>query len=87
MAGGKGAQGAGFYPKLADNPRLVAPQYPMIIVLNGLHGMPPFRGKLSDEQVAAVVNYLMKDLNHNDKTITAKDVAAARQPLDETTSY
>ena len=87
MAGGQGAQGAGYYPKLVDNPRLVAPQYPMAIVLNGLHGMPPFRGKLSDEQIAAVVNYLIVDLNHHEQTISAQDVAAVRQPLDSASSY
>ncbi len=87
MAHGTGAQGAGRYPALAGNPRLATPQYAMTVVLNGLHGMPPFRGVLSDQQVADVVNYLVRDLNGHDATLTTEDVAAARLPLNTTDSY
>ena len=44
MANGEGATGAGTYPKLAGNPRLVAWQYAAITVLQGRNGMPAFGG-------------------------------------------
>lgn len=58
MPQGQGAQGAGFYPALAQNARLAAGAYAVHVVLNGLHGMPPFGERLSDQQVADVVNYV-----------------------------
>ncbi|HEY4664282.1 MAG TPA: cytochrome c [Comamonas sp.] len=58
MPQGQGAQGAGFYPALASNEKLVAAAYPVSVVLNGLHGMPGFSKRLDDEQVADVVNYV-----------------------------
>jgi len=57
MAQGQGAKGAGTYPALASNPRLAAPEYPLYVVLNGQKGMPAFGKMLSDEQIAAVVDY------------------------------
>lgn len=87
MAHGEGAQGAGRYPALAGNVRAGAPLYVMDVVLNGLHGMPPFRGVLSDQQIADVVNYLVRDLNGHDATLTARDVRGARKPLDTSDSY
>jgi mono/diheme cytochrome c family protein len=32
--------------------------YPVLVVVNGSKGMPPFGALLDDEQVAAVVNYV-----------------------------
>jgi mono/diheme cytochrome c family protein len=57
MPDGKGAQGAGHYPALADNPALEAAPYVIVNVLHGKRGMPPFGGAMNDDQVAAVVNY------------------------------
>ncbi|WP_028208136.1 c-type cytochrome [Paraburkholderia nodosa] len=57
MPDGKGAQGAGHYPALADNPSLGAAAYVIVSVLNGRKAMPSFGDVMSDDQVAAVVNY------------------------------
>ena len=64
MPQGQGAKGAGFYPALANNPRLASGAYPTYVVLAGLRGMPPFAGRLSDQQVAAVVIYVRTNLGN-----------------------
>ena len=79
MIDGKGATGAGTYPSLAGNSKLEAAGYPLHVVTNGLHGMPPFGMFMSDEQVAAVVNYVRTHFGndyHDD--VTADDAKAAR---------
>lgn len=58
MAKGQGAQGAGAYPALANNPRLSADAYPVFMVAQGQGGMPAFKNFLDDEQIAAVVTYI-----------------------------
>ncbi|MDE1165489.1 MAG: cytochrome c [Pseudomonas sp.] len=58
MAQGQGAQGAGAYPALANNPRLSADAYPVFMVAQGQGGMPAFKSFLDDEQIAAVVTYI-----------------------------
>lgn len=58
MAEGQGAQGAGFYPALASNPKLVAKGYPVYVIMKGMNGMPAIGEMMTDEQVAAVVNYV-----------------------------
>jgi mono/diheme cytochrome c family protein len=79
MAQAQGAHGAGTYPALAGNPKLVSAAYPMAMVLNGRGGMPPFGRLFSDEQVAGVVNYLRSHFgNHYNDTISAADVKAMR---------
>lgn len=57
MPDGKGAQGAGRYPALADNPAVEAAPYVIINVLHGRKAMPSFGDEMNDDQVAAVVNY------------------------------
>jgi mono/diheme cytochrome c family protein len=57
MPDGKGAQGAGHYPALADNPKVEAAPYVIVNVLHGRKGMPSFGDEMNDDQVAAVVNY------------------------------
>ncbi|MFM0355991.1 cytochrome c [Paraburkholderia nemoris] len=57
MPDGKGAQGAGHYPALADNPAVEAAPYVIVNVLHGRKGMPSFGDEMNDDQVAAVVNY------------------------------
>src|ERR1700685_2676060 len=42
MPDAKGAIGAGAYPALAGNARLVAAIYPITVVLNGQRAMPDF---------------------------------------------
>lgn len=79
MPQGQGAQGAGFYPALAKNPRLASGAYPTYVVLNGLHGMPPFASRLDDQQVADVVNYVRGNFGnaYTDK-VSPEDVKKAR---------
>ncbi|MFM0169454.1 c-type cytochrome [Paraburkholderia sediminicola] len=57
MPDGKGAQGAGHYPALADNPAVEAAPYVILNVLHGRKAMPSFGDAMDDDQVAAVVNY------------------------------
>ncbi|MEW9572986.1 cytochrome c [Rhodanobacter sp. Si-c] len=79
MPDAKGAQGAGSYPALADNPKLASAAYPAVMVLHGRNAMPSFGAALSDTQVAAVVNYVRTHFgnNYSDK-LTAADVAKFR---------
>nr|WP_321361772.1 cytochrome c [uncultured Hyphomonas sp.] len=65
MPEGQGAVGGGMYPALAGNEKLEYPDYAVFIVLNGYKAMPSFAHTLSDEQVAAVVNYLQSGLGGN----------------------
>ncbi len=79
MADGKGAEGAGRYPALAENARLAAAAYPAVVVLNGKSGMPPFRRYLDDAQVAAVVNYVRTNFgNRYPDILSADDVKKLR---------
>jgi mono/diheme cytochrome c family protein len=80
MSDGKGATGAGTYPSLARDQALKASRYPIEIVINGRHGMPPFGAMMSDDQIAAVVNYLRTHFGNNYRdAVTSEDVKAARR--------
>jgi cytochrome c5 len=80
MPDGKGATGAGTYPALAGNQNLVAAGYPVIVVLHGLRGMPPVGYFMTDDQVAAVVNYVRTHFgNDYPDAVTAAEVKAARR--------
>jgi mono/diheme cytochrome c family protein len=79
MAHGEGASGAGRYPPLAGNPRLGSAAYLIHNVLHGRNGMPAFAGYMSDQQVAAVVNYTRSHFgNRYPDTVTADDVRKLR---------
>jgi mono/diheme cytochrome c family protein len=79
MPDAKGAIGAGAYPALASNPRLVAAIYPITVVLNGQRAMPTFGESLTDEQVANVLNYVRSNFgNHYKDKITPAQVKAQR---------
>jgi mono/diheme cytochrome c family protein len=79
MMDGRGASGAGTFPSLAGNGKLQAAGYPLYVVTNGLHGMPPLGAFMSDEQVAAVVNYVRTHFgNSYQDAVTAEDAKAAR---------
>lgn len=94
MSNGEGAVGAGTYPKLAGNPRLVSWQYAALTVLQGRNGMPPFGaipdvdpalakmlGALTDAQIAAVVNYVRTHFGNDFKDkASAADVKALPHP-------
>jgi mono/diheme cytochrome c family protein len=80
MSDGKGAAGAGTYPSLAHNSNLGAREYPVDIVVNGQRDMPPFGAMMSDDQVAAVVNYLRTHFgNHYSDVVTSEDVKIIRR--------
>jgi mono/diheme cytochrome c family protein len=80
MSDAKGAAGAGIYPSLAGNRNLEASGYPVAVVVNGQRGMPPFGAMMSDDQVAAVVNYLRTHFgNHYPDAVTAEDVRIVRR--------
>jgi mono/diheme cytochrome c family protein len=79
MSKGEGAVGAGRYPALANNESLKAGGYPIYAVLHGQKGMSPFGRMLSDDQVAAVVNYVRTHFGNNyTDAVTAQDVKDAR---------
>jgi mono/diheme cytochrome c family protein len=79
MSKGEGALGAGRYPPLANNQSLKAGGYPIYAVLHGQKGMSPFGRMLSDDQVAAVVNYVRTHFGNNyTDAVTAQDVKDAR---------
>ncbi|MDR1461270.1 MAG: cytochrome c [Campylobacteraceae bacterium] len=75
MVDGKGANGAGFYPSLVGNVRLMSAQTTLETVTNGLRGMPGFREYLTDEQIAEVVNYVRTNFGNDFKgAVSAADV-------------
>jgi mono/diheme cytochrome c family protein len=79
MPDAKGAVGAGAYPSLAGNRNLEAGGYPVYVVVRGQRAMPPFGAMMSDDQVAAVVNYLRTHLGNDYKdAVTAEDVKVVR---------
>jgi mono/diheme cytochrome c family protein len=80
MPDGKGATGAGSYPSLAGNDHLQTGGYPIAILVNGQRGMPPFGAMMSDDQIAAVVNYVRTHFgNRYDDAVRPEDVRSARQ--------
>jgi mono/diheme cytochrome c family protein len=80
MSDAKGATGAGTYPSLAGDPNLVSSGYPVGIVVNGQRGMPAFGEVMSDDQVAAVVNYVRTHFGNNyQDAVTTEDVRAVRR--------
>jgi mono/diheme cytochrome c family protein len=79
MPDAKGAAGAGIYPSLAANKNLEAGGYPVYVVVRGQRAMPSFGAMMSDDQVAAVVNYLRTHFGNDYKdAVTAEDVKAVR---------
>jgi mono/diheme cytochrome c family protein len=78
MQKGEGAQGAGYYPPLADNSKMQSKYYIISVVINGLRGMPSFHSMMTDQQIAAVTQYVQSDLNNFTDTVTAADVAQLR---------
>ena len=86
MPDAKGATGAGTYPALAGNPRLVSAPYMAAVILHGRRDMPSFiqtgdagpleNSKLSDAQIADVINYVRTHFgNKYPDHITAAEVA------------
>lgn len=78
MHKGEGAYGAGYYPPLANNSKMQSKYYIIDILINGFRGMPSFHMMMNDEQMAAVTQYVVSDLNGYTDTVTAADVAKLR---------
>jgi mono/diheme cytochrome c family protein len=99
MSGGQGAVGAGFYPKLSGDKKLVSWEYAALTVLNGRNGMPAFglpaeqaeqtrAVQLSDAQVADVVNYVRSHFDNKFKpTVTSREVATLPHPASIATPF
>ena len=80
MPDAKGTAGAGTYPALANNARLVAAVYPIIVVLNGQRAMPGFGAELSDGQIANVINYVRTHFGNRYKDVVSPAaIKAARR--------
>ena len=58
MPDGRGATGAASYPSLAHNSDLRSAAFAIGVVVGGLRGMPPVGRSMTDDQVAAVLNYV-----------------------------
>jgi mono/diheme cytochrome c family protein len=69
MPDARGAVGAGAYPALAGNKHLQAALYPVGIVINGRKAMPAFGDALTDEQIAAVVNFVRSHFGNRYKDV------------------
>jgi mono/diheme cytochrome c family protein len=91
MPDGKGAVGAGNYPALAGDGSLASTEFMALTLLSGRRNMPAFGGNgdvgmffmvpsLTDEQIAAVINYVRSHFgNHFKGQITPARVKALRQ--------
>ena len=79
MPDGHGATGAGTYPSLSQDSNLESSGYPVYVVVRGQKAMPPIGAMMSDDQVAAVVNYVRTHLgNQYNDAVTADDVQRVR---------
>lgn len=66
------------FPALAGNAAVIGPPGPVIEqVLNGKSSMPPFKGQLSDAQIAAAISYIRTAFGNHASPVSAVQVAAA----------
>jgi cytochrome c5 len=80
MADAMGATGAGGYPSLTSDRNLEATGYAIDLVLYGRRAMPSFANMMSDDQIAAVVNYLRTHFgNDYHDAVTPQEVHAVRR--------
>lgn len=79
-----GALSPATYPALVDNARLAARAYPAMLVINGQGAMPAFGTMLSDEQVAAVVNYLRGSFGNTYADTLSPDEVKMLRPAAQT---
>ena len=76
----KGAVGAGAYPPLTADKKLVSTEFMLTVLFRGLKGMPPVGDMMSDAQVADVVNYVRCHFgNAYPGALSAADVSSARR--------
>ena len=79
MRDGRGAAGAASYPSLAGNADLRSKPYMLHVVLKGLKGMPAVGRTMSDDQVAAVLNFVRSHFGTTtDEAVTAAEAAEVR---------
>jgi mono/diheme cytochrome c family protein len=93
MPDAKGAIGGGKYPALAGDAALASADFMTMTLLQGRRNMPAFGGNgdmglffsvptLTDEQIAAVINYVRSHFgNHFKGAVTPAQVAALRRSL------
>jgi mono/diheme cytochrome c family protein len=87
--GAKGEGTAGQFPPLAGNPFVTGDPKPVIgVVLNGLNGkidvngqsynsqMPPWKGTLTNAQIADVITYIRNAWGNKASTVTEAQVTA-----------
>ena len=81
MANAGGGEGAGRIPALAKNGALEAAGYPIMVVTGGKGAMPWFRGNLTDQQIADVINYVRSNFGNKYKDkVTAAMIAEQGLP-------
>ncbi len=81
MANAGGGEGAGRIPALAKNGALEAAGYPIMVVTGGKGAMPWFRGNLTDQQIADVINYVRSNFGNKYKDkVTAEMIAEQGLP-------
>lgn len=81
MANAMGAVGAGKITALAKNSNLESADYPITVVTGGKGAMPWFRGSLTDQQIADVINHVRSHYGNRYKDkITAADVSERGLP-------
>jgi mono/diheme cytochrome c family protein len=75
MADGKGGTGAGTIPALANNPRLGAAAYPVLLIARGRGAMPGLTDLLDPAQIASVSTYVRTHFGNSfTKPVTVDDV-------------
>ena len=75
MADGKGGAGAGTIPALANNPRLGAAAYPVLLIVKGRGAMPGLTDILGPSQIAGVATYVRTHFGNSfAKPVTVEDV-------------
>ena len=67
------------FPALKDDKVVLGPKAAVLaVILNGRGGMPPWKARLTDADVAAVTTYIRAAWGGKAAPVTASDVAAAR---------
>lgn len=82
MPDGAGAEGAGIYPALKDNPNLEYAAYPVTLIVNGQAGMPAFGTFLDDEQVVALTTYIQTGLGNDFEPDATTEMVAGSRPAE-----
>ena len=78
MSDGSGAEGAGRYPNLANNIAVeVSADLVISRILHGYGAMPSFSSR-SNEEIAAIVNFVRGTFNNSEQVIDADYVEAMR---------